>query len=75
MKSNRLLMQLALLSTIISSCENRNTVCECLDLGQRFNDQMTKSQNDIEEFEKGCEWISKELSPIEMVEEMEKCTK
>ena len=75
MKINRLLMQLALLSIIISSCENRNTVCECLDLGQRFNDQMTKSQNDIADFEKECEWISKQLTPVEMVEEMEKCTK
>jgi len=44
-------------------------------LGQRFSDSMTKSKNENEEFKKGCEWVSKELSLIEMAEEMKKCSK
>ena len=75
MKINRLLIHLSLLTIILSSCENRNTICECLDLGQRFSDSMTKSKNENEEFKKGCEWVSKELSLIEMAEEMKKCSK
>ena len=66
---------LVLISSVILSCENRNTLCECLDLNQRLSDQRKKSQDEIEEFEEGCEWMSKELSKSEIDKEIQKCGK
>lgn len=47
--------------------------CECVDIAGMLTDGLTLSQKEREEKQKGCEWIEKEMSQLQMIEEMAKC--
>ena len=74
---NRLISLLILCSFyFLTGCEylNRREFCDCMDMGQAFEDAFKLSKIEREEKAKGCQWIEEELSTIEFIEEAKKCT-
>lgn len=58
---------------IFSSCEQRREFCDCMDVKSLFADGLTLSKKEIEAKERGCKWITEELSQMEQIQRMAKC--
>ena len=63
-------------SFILTSCgtnTKKREFCDCVDVIGMITDEFTLSQKELEEKAKGCEWIEKEMSQLQIMEEMAKC--
>lgn len=62
--------------SFLTSCRTntkKREFCECVDIAGMLTDGLTLSQKEREEKQKSCEWIEKEMSQLQMIEEMAKC--
>lgn len=67
------LSKILFLCLVITSCQKRLTICECMDIKAALTDSLYLSKNELEEKRKGCEWIEQELSPLEITQKFLEC--
>ncbi len=62
-----------LIAATFAACEKKLSICECMDLKASLTDSMTLSKDELEEKRKGCEWVERELSPLEITQKFLEC--
>lgn len=58
---------------VVCSCTPRRDFCDCMNISKAVTDGFILSEKELEEKEKGCEWIQKEMSQMELLEKMSSC--
>jgi uncharacterized protein (TIGR02145 family) len=65
---------ISLMAVLFSGCiTGKREFCDCTDLRKAVTDNLTLSPDQLEDKQKGCQWIQDELSPMEIATRFAQC--